>query len=177
MRVLIGVILALSVSFACDQPYEEVIGYKIGCPFVVTKDYVESLVDPDNNMSEYRKIVKGSFYEEIEIVIWNGIIEMVKFGEPYIERTDYKYSKNVDEAVLALNKRWGNYSEIKISERHREYSFYIWYPKNNVIGLIDVIVKDPYLKEGDDTPLALKFGRPKFLYMSKKLLDFFQENK
>lgn len=33
MKILIGLILFLSISFACDHPYEEFEGYKIGCNF------------------------------------------------------------------------------------------------------------------------------------------------
>lgn len=108
MRILLSSIaLALSISFACDQPYEEVGGYKIGCPFEVTEKYTLTNENIAMNAKEYQGDVSGLF-DIVTIGTINGSIEAVSFRR----NDDRNVSQHeIDNMLSSLTKRWGAPSE------------------------------------------------------------------
>lgn len=157
MRVLIGFILALSVSFACDQPYEEVGGYKIGCPFVVTDEYKLVDEEPAFNSKTYTKNIDGVF-DKVNITVMNEDVEFIRFDKNNYGKIN---QKDIDDMLVVLNKRWG---EGKNDGKTSLY--YTWSPDNSAIGEVVFTSSGPSSSFPDFT----------LWYTSKKLLDLIESH-
>lgn len=107
MRLIIGLLMATSIAFACDQPYEEVGGYKIGCPFENTSEF--ELIDTIDSidMKRYTKDISGVF-DSVTIDTLNGEIAWVGFLS---ERNKPYPTKDTQDIIKSLENRWGNFSE------------------------------------------------------------------
>lgn len=127
MRILLGIILALSASFACDQPYEEVSDYKIGCNFDDADRFHKIGERWDMGTAFYTKKTSG-FFDVINIVTIDGKIESISFER----NKNRSFNQGDKEALLdSLNKRWGSIESIGGS--------YFITPKSNVVGMITFI--------------------------------------
>lgn len=120
MRIILGFILALSVSFACDQPHEEVGGYKIGCPFDDKAGF--ELKESANGIDTYKLKEPSGFFNNVEISVINGSAEGIYFEKEYeIGIVDHL---NDEKIVLeSLEKRWGESDYFDITDSDRIYSF------------------------------------------------------
>lgn len=125
MRLIIGLLLATSISFACDNPNEEIGGYKVGCPFEASEKY--TLINEDKYMDaqEYQGDTSGLF-DIVVIGVINGNIEAVKFRR----NDDRNVSQHeIDSMVSSLTKRWG-----KPTEKDPVLSnVYYWNLENSII--------------------------------------------
>ena len=122
MRILLGFILALSVSFACDQPYEEVGGYKIGCPFDDKSGFILDKSKAKDGISVYKSKLKNSFFQEVSVEVINGNIEGVSFDKKYHD-DDSSFLDDEDVLLATLKERWGEFVAIDISRYNKIYSF------------------------------------------------------
>lgn len=121
-----------SFSVVCNQPHEDVGGYKLGCPFVDKKNFKLEVEDKKTNSALYLKQIEG-FFDFVKIGVINNNIEMVEFGA----NEDSIFSqKDVDDLVFNLKKRWGSPQEEK-----DDYSF-IWSFDNGVVGNIDLFAAE-----------------------------------
>lgn len=120
MRILLGLVLALSVSLACDQPHEEVGGYKIGCPFEDKTGFSSQPIGSGKGVSAYSLNLKDSFFDTVDVRELNGNIEELTFRAAYPNLSGMYEDK---ESLLELvGKKWGKYEEIEISDDLRMYS-------------------------------------------------------
>lgn len=120
MRIILGFILALSVSFACDQPHEEVGGYKIGCPF--ENNDIFELKESANGIDTYKLKEPRGFFNNVEISVINGISEGIYFEKEY--EIGVVEHLNDEKIVLeSLEKRWGESDYFDITDSDRIYSF------------------------------------------------------
>lgn len=133
MRILLGIVLALSVSFACDQPYEEVGGYKIGCPFDDKTGFVQDDSETKDGVSVYKSRLKDSFFESVSIDIINGNMEGVSFDRKYHDN-DSSFLDDEDILLSSLKERWGDPVTIDISKYNKIYSF-----RNSGNEIIDTV--------------------------------------
>lgn len=100
MRLIIAFILMLSISFACEQPYKEVQGIKIGCPIENMQGLTLIQEKDDINRVVYEKNMDGMFNTAILWVV-NGNIEAVIF-----KRTKEFDPSLFDELLLRLDDQW-----------------------------------------------------------------------
>lgn len=100
MKIIIGFILALSVSFACDKPYAEVQGIKIGCPLENSQALTVIKQKDGNGITIYEKNMDGMF-DTATLLVVNGNIEAVIF-----KRTREFDPSLFDEVFLRLYDQW-----------------------------------------------------------------------
>lgn len=136
MRILLGLALTLSVSFACDQPHEEVGGYNLGCEIADTSDLGMQVDSGYEGITTYSKRLNGdSFFDKESISIIDGKIEELSFTKSY-PKMEGMYEGR--EALLdAMKNKWGNYEEKKLGGGYEMYV--INDPRSDVIDEILVI--------------------------------------
>ena len=145
MRIIIGIILAFSTAFACEQPYEEVQGIKIGCPLENIENYHEELLFvSDEEAGQEKFSIKGyidatdsdqTYNERTKIIVINDNVEHIEM-----------IINNVDPVVADLDKTLGNhilgnYCELALinPESREEYcnqpesNIYVWRPIDHAI--------------------------------------------
>lgn len=147
MRLLLSFILTLSLSLACDQPYEEVEGYKIGCPF----DFAVSDGDGksiDENLTSYSLKDEGiqkkllpmpindvgfqkALPARISVYVMGGNIEGATFHRTYddahIIQNDIKF------ILSSIKDMWGGEYEYKKAEDLRFTSYSIRDIKSEIL--------------------------------------------
>ncbi|WP_077929431.1 hypothetical protein [Wohlfahrtiimonas populi] len=141
MKILIGFILFLSVSFACDQPYEEFEGYKIGCNFE-DKNNEFQLVELRGKLSLYQKNA-DEIFDSVNVIVLNGNIE----GLVFVKNTeslgssvdtfseDRSLAKKAALLIRKINERFGENIQINPNR-----GTMIWTPdpNNKIISMINV---------------------------------------
>ena len=118
--------LMLGLSFACDQPYEEVAGIKIGCPLEDNGDFKEMVVIEATNSTLYQKERTGIF-NVIYVTTIDGIVESAIFGVNNGAAVDKEIAQDL---FLSLENRWGKFEKLSESE-------YTVIPNSAVLGRID----------------------------------------
>lgn len=110
-RLLLLPVLMFGLSFACDQPYEEVAGIKIGCPYEgdLSSGYKD---DEDDAILHYSESIKGGFFDRAKIKVIDGNIGEVSFIVFSKDHDDIR--KSGDALFKALSERWGD-ADIKQS--------------------------------------------------------------
>lgn len=104
MRFFLGLILSISVSLSCDLNYEEVGGYKIGCPPESLKG-LEIIQSDDDHIQNYNEPLNDSFFDQVDVLLLDNQISMLSFTKKNYGRYPLK---SVQEGVLAsLIDRWG----------------------------------------------------------------------
>lgn len=162
MKILIGLIFLLSISFACDQPYEEFEGYKIGCKFE-DKNNEFKLVESRGEFSVYQKNTDGLF-DNINIIVLSGNIEGVEFrkntevinshAESFSQ--DGSIANNAAMFVRKINEQFGDKILMDTND-----STMVWRPNSKVVK--DIHVRIPNIKN-DNFDVKI---------FSKKLFGFF----
>lgn len=104
MRFFLGLILSISVSLSCDLNYEEVGGYKIGCPPELLEG-LEIIKSDDDYIKNYTESLNNSFFDQVDVSLLDNQIAMLSFTKTFYGRYPLK---SVQEGVLAsLTDRWG----------------------------------------------------------------------
>lgn len=136
-------VLLLGVTFACDQPYEEIMGIKIGCPLENKENYQEELLfeeldenkEPIASIYHYVDIQDPDLYfsSRNQIIVINGIVEYVEINN----------ISDPQDIVAELDAKWDE--QIKTNEceirwitdedycNNPELDIYIWNPSNEVV--------------------------------------------
>lgn len=152
-RLLLFPVLMLGLSFACDQPYEEVAGIKIGCPLGDSDGYKgyfwgERLYGGDSHV---KSLDDGGIFTVQIVLSIDGVAEGVILGS----------RDGVDEEVFSvltksLEERWGKPSLSDDSWN----STIVAFKKPNSEVVTNIIA-------GHDK----KDGSVRLLYQSKKSID------
>lgn len=107
MRFLLLPLLLLSLSFACDQPYEEVYGIKIGCSLEEIKGLDKfSAMTPMLGADALSYIDQGSedFFNTVGLLYFDNSAE----GVVLTSRDGTANTKNFSLLLDELSKRWGD---------------------------------------------------------------------
>lgn len=99
--------LMFGLSFACDQPHEEIEGIKMGCPY--TGDL--SLGTPknkDNNRDDaktmiYEQRLENSLFDSAEIEVIDGKIESIVLSKIFYDLATLKRSGRSYLSHLMIN--------------------------------------------------------------------------
>lgn len=96
--------LLLGFSFACDQPYEEIEGIKMGCPYMGDSSQGTTKND-DERITVYEQRLENSLFDSVEIEVMEGNIENLSFSKIFHNLDALKK----DRAALfdSLDQRWG----------------------------------------------------------------------
>jgi len=104
MRFFLGLVLSIAISFSCDFNYEEVGGYKIGCP-LESLDRLKLIQSDDEHIQNYNESLKDSFFDEVDVSILDDQIAMLLFTKKFYGRFPLK---SVQDGVRSsLIDRWG----------------------------------------------------------------------
>lgn len=145
MRKALGLLLALSFASACEQPYEEINGFKIGCPFEDKEKF--RLVKPDNGdgleiYANNPQWIDGQKEPNASLMVMDNTLAGVKFwimgNAPDVDQ------EQLDE----MDAKWGKHSYEKIDTKGTgaAYPFkhiYTWLPDNQTIYKI-IFISDWY---------------------------------
>lgn len=107
-KLLITLSLLSSFAFACDQPYEEIAGIKVGCN-LGTFTEKEYKIDVD----------KDGFFHEGKALAENGNIKSLNFYKHYYvdknapEKSFKNIRNDIESLGYSLQERWGDFSEEK----------------------------------------------------------------
>lgn len=104
-KLLLLPALILGFSFACDQPYEEIAGIKIGCPYEgnLALGYKDK---DDDQIIHFSERMKDGFFDRVKIKVLDGNVEEISFLNLSKDHDDIK--SGGDALFEALNERWGN---------------------------------------------------------------------
>ena len=114
MRFFLLPFLLFSFVFACDFPYEEVRGYKIGCPYNVEQGVMEKNSD-DKRVKKYIKFFDEEFFNAVIITTIDGNISSLQFVKIYDELSQYIENSKQDYSLVidSLSKKWGEFDTIR----------------------------------------------------------------
>lgn len=132
-RLLLFPILMFGFSFACNQPYEEVGGIKIGCPQDVSFKLSSEDGDSDR-LKSYKKELTDSFFNTVTIKVLDGNIEQVSFNKLYHEISNQ--DADWDSMVTTLSEKWGEYGRIDLPQA-KIYS--IKNPNSNLLEMVSIM--------------------------------------
>lgn len=110
-KIIFGLLLSLSFSNACDNIFDEVAEFKIGCPIEGQK--LNKQRNHDILLEELYKSENVNFFDFAEAEVKNGNIEAMSFQKKYTVttrtiRTDKrKIINDVNKILNTLEKRWG----------------------------------------------------------------------
>lgn len=104
-RLLLLPVLILGLSFACNQPYEEIEGIKIGCPYIGDVS-IGTPKEDDETITVYEKRLENSFFDSVEIEVLDGNVESISLIKIFHDLA----SLQKDRAILFedLDKKWGD---------------------------------------------------------------------
>lgn len=136
MRFLLLPLLLLSLSFACDQPYEEVYGIKIGCIFEPTPDF--KIKDRG-----YEKIYQSD--GDIEVATKRVLTLGDKARSLTIEffvKNDFKDN----DLLKQLRSRWGDGEVLSSNNSNDVYTVMFNETNNDIVSAVflDVIGSNEY---------------------------------
>lgn len=194
-KLLISIALMSSFAFACDSPYEEIQGVKIGCEFANKKDFSKG-GESSIGSEFYSKSSNVKFFDAMEVEVdENNKVVGVAFVKTYPitlsnmklqeERVISDYKMFVD----SLEKRWGKFDKSKakaifsrinfsgalfmrdISEMSQNND-----PKSDAIGkvfvLLDFKTNDKAMMQGESQDASFIIG-----YISKSIAEEIQQKK
>lgn len=128
-RLLLLPILLMGLTFACDQPHEDVRGYKIGCPLELHKDM--KFKSKKDAVEIYTVANYEDIYTDVSLYVLNGNLEKVNLNTSIITDTESRITK--DALLKNLNARWGKFD---IEDRGDVISGEISPIKNKPLGKI-----------------------------------------
>lgn len=155
-RLLLLPLLFLGLSFACDQPYEEVAGYKIGCPHQQDEGFEVWNDRKDSNISSYSGEKKIGPFENIDITTLKGNIAIINM---YVDPSYYLDEEVVTDISKSMEERWGSFQigEYGIYENSN--------PKGKILGRVSIYKPNRSI---DEKLLSVT-------YTSKAYLDYEKE--
>lgn len=152
-RFLLLPILIFGLSFACDQPYEEVSGYKIGCPLGSSADYRQYTAGDDiYGGSMVFKDIDNLHPFEIEAVLMvEGTVEGLVFMTPEYAASEEDFYT----LVASMQDEWG---DPELEEDQDSVAAFFPNDKSRTLSLIGALFN------GD-------IGELMVIYRSQKSLD------
>lgn len=194
-KLLISIALISSFAFACDSPYEEIQGIKIGCEFTGGNGFVkEDITSVGANFYSLSKGVK--FFDSMEVetdednkVIGVAFIKSYPITLSNMKLQEEKVISDYKQFVEGLEGRWGVFDKSKakgvysrinlggtlfmrdireISENNT--------PKSDAIGkvfvLLDFKTNDKAMMQGESQDASFIIG-----YISKSIAEEIQQKK
>lgn len=132
-RLLLLPVLMLGISFACDQPYEEVAGIKIGCPIGSSVDYRE--YDSGGQIygggAVFRKLKGDNFFQSEVVLSLDGVVEGIILGTGDDSATEEDFRALVE----SMEGRWG---ESMIKDNYSGSSAFFFNHDSQIIEMIGV---------------------------------------
>ncbi|UNM97330.1 hypothetical protein MMG00_05635 [Ignatzschineria rhizosphaerae] len=103
-RLFLLPVLIFGFSLACDQPYEEIEGIKIGCPYIgdLSKG---TLKEDDERVTLYEYRLENSFFDSAEIEVVEGKIEGLSLLKIFNNLEALKRDRGI--LLGSLDKKWG----------------------------------------------------------------------
>ncbi|MBS7815929.1 hypothetical protein [Wohlfahrtiimonas chitiniclastica] len=138
MRIFLAAILCLSVSFACDQPFEEVGGYKIGCPYDPVG--MEHSKKDDGTDIYVKKLEDDSFFQVVGLGLIDNKIEELSFFSAYDNPDNMK--RDIENILTKFTKRWGEYKTLETGGGRTAYLFDN--PNSSVLDSVGILVIQDY---------------------------------
>lgn len=142
MRYLLSLFLVAGISFACDLPYEDIRGYKVGCP--IQDNSGLKLESQEAELSKYSFFADNDIYYKQDINTINGNIEEVRLV------TDFDREIDKNSFISKLDSRWGGVESLDVEGGIILGS--IFPEKSDVIGeiLVFIVLKDKNTIEAID---------------------------
>lgn len=194
-RLIVGMFLLASFAIACDSPYEDIQGIKIGCEFTGGDGFEKS---NDKALSDnlYRSTKDIKFFDSVEIET-NNDNKIV--GVAFIKEYDITMSnmKLQEEEIIAdfkkftesLEKRWGDFDKSKakgiFSKLNLSGTLFMRdireqavnkNPKSDAVGAVAVFLS---FKTNDEAMMRGKPQKARFAigYIGKSTADELQKEK
>lgn len=171
MRILMSLVLALSFSFACDKPYEEAEGFKIGCPLedtagyqVATEEFNGSPVVIYSKWDEQGKTTISPNFNFVSLITVDNVIENV-----FLTNFNRPTEEDFLNVLGRLTQRWGVYLDFPKPSNKT----YFWEPADGLISQI-ALRYDAINISGDGaapTYIVLSFTTKKGQEVSDYLAD------
>lgn len=132
MRILLGLILTISFSAACERFHEDVGEYKMGCPFEDKANY--EYLSSEKGMDIYVKN-KHELFDAVLVTTINNNIVRVEYAA---EEADLSES-DVNNLMRELKEKWGEPKAVG-----DEYQIF-WEPNNGIVSRVftDGALNDP----------------------------------
>ncbi|WP_077929231.1 hypothetical protein [Wohlfahrtiimonas populi] len=115
MKILIGFILFLSVSFACDQPYENIGRYRIGCPLIDKGKYSSLIFNEDMTIYEdsgnetVQKIYVVELYGKVEGIGFEKLLDYDNAEHDvkrYLRGIHKKFGRKLNTSLYSKRMVW-----------------------------------------------------------------------
>jgi len=134
-RLLLLPVLMFGISFACDQPYEEVAGIKIGCSLGSSVDYKEYMAGNDlyGGGMVFRDIKNAAPFNLEAILYIDGLVEGLILGTPKGSSSEADFKVLVE----SMKSRWG---DPEVTEDHRSYSALFVNNESKIVELVAATV-------------------------------------
>lgn len=133
-RLFLLPVLMFGLSFACDQPSEEVAGIKIGCPLGSSVDYREYTTGGQvyGGGAVSRELTSGFFKTETILSI-DGIVEGIILNSG----NNISGEKDFTALVGSMKERWG---EPIVNSEHSNATALFINHRNDIIELVGVLL-------------------------------------
>ena len=131
-KYLLASFLMLNLAMSCEQPYEEVLGYKLGCPI----ENVDSmkLIDSkefDGRAQVYAYKASNGFFNNSEIGVLDGNVSLVHIsGQGRDAKTIFK------NLLVQNTDKWG---EPKLLSKEDGFEMWEFTPNNSILGTIQLM--------------------------------------
>ncbi len=154
-RLLMLPLLLLGLSFACDQPHEEIAGYKIGCQYH-DEGFDKWSDKKDSNIAYFSGKKNIGPFDHVDITTLKGNIAIINM---YIDPSYYLDESIISDISKSMDERWGQFriGEYGIYENNK--------PRGGVIGRVSIYKPN---RSMDEKLLSVT-------YTSKSYLDYVKE--
>lgn len=132
MRLLLIPVLMASLAFACDNPYEEIGGIKLGCP-VDSSQMKKQAIDGSIVFDEWYKINNAGPFTFAEAEAYKGNVEALSFVKTYamsiksLPVLKGEITSNLKFLIESLSERWGEFDTTELDKFMRTADLNITY--------------------------------------------------
>lgn len=102
-RLLLLPFLMLGFSLACDAPYEEIEGIKIGCPY--PEELSNGTFNEDGKTILFERSLENSFFDSAEIEVLEGNVEGISLSKIFSDLEELKKERSA--LFESLDEKWG----------------------------------------------------------------------
>lgn len=102
-RLLLLPFLMLGFSLACDAPYEEIEGIKIGCPY--PEELSNGTFKEDGKTTLFERSLENSFFDSAEIEVLEGNVEGISLSKIFSDLEELKKERSA--LFESLDEKWG----------------------------------------------------------------------
>ena len=147
-------IIFSAIANACDQPYEEIDGVKIGCPIELNKWFEETDANDSSRTAQYSYDIWDRPVSDVSVTTLDNNIEYVIFNLRGLTEEDYQ------GLLASMEKKWGASEEFIPSQAEI----------GNFFGKLPGILEFVHLISYDGSDFQIH-------YQSKKIADYWKEKR